>query len=215
MPISRVFYGWWVTLALAAMVFVSTGIRFTVGPFLKPITADLGLDRATFSLVISAGLFLYGACMPVVGWIADRVGARSVAIAGTFVLAAAAAATGLVGSLWQFFLVYALGLALGLAATGPVVATTVVSRWFVRRRATALSLLGAASMGGMSLLVPLVMWGRRAGLRRPHRRAHRGESRRAARVLLATGRGALHLWLLHEPAVDARGADADRPRVFG
>ncbi|HSF04459.1 MAG TPA: MFS transporter [Methylomirabilota bacterium] len=158
MPRPRAFYGWWVTLALAVMVFVSTGIRFTVGPFLKPITADLDLDRASFSLVISAGLFIYGALMPVVGWIADRVGTRAVTIAGTLLFAAAAAATGLVGSFWQFFLVYAVCLALGLAATGPVVATTVVSRWFVRRRATALSLLGAASMSGMSLLVPVVMW---------------------------------------------------------
>jgi MFS family permease len=153
-----VFYGWWVTLALAVMVFVSTGIRFTVGPFLKPIIADLDLDRASFSLVISAGLFIYGAFMPVVGWIADRVGTRAVTIAGTLLFAASAAATGLVGGFWQFFLVYAVSLALGLAATGPVVATTVVSRWFVRRRATALSLLGAASMSGMSLLVPIVMW---------------------------------------------------------
>jgi MFS family permease len=158
MPRPRVFYGWWVTLALAVMVFVSTGIRFTVGPFLKPIIADLDLDRASFSLVISAGLFIYGAFMPVVGWIADRVGTRAVTIAGTLLFAASAAATGLVGGFWQFFLVYAVSLALGLAATGPVVATTVVSRWFVRRRATALSLLGAASMSGMSLLVPIVMW---------------------------------------------------------
>jgi MFS family permease len=158
MPRPRVFYGWWVTLALAVMVFVSTGIRFTAGPFLKPIIADLDLDRASFSLVISAGLFIYGAFMPVVGWIADRVGTRAVTIAGTLLFAASAAATGLVGGFWQFFLVYAVSLALGLAATGPVVATTVVSRWFVRRRATALSLLGAASMSGMSLLVPIVMW---------------------------------------------------------
>jgi MFS family permease len=157
MLMSRVFYGWWLTLALAAMVFVSTGIRFTVGPFLKPITADLALDRASFSLVISAGLFFYGAFMPLVGAIADRVGARAVIIGGTFVLAASAAATGLVSSFWQFFVVYALCMSLGLAATGHVVATSIVSRWFIRRRATALSMLGGASMAGMSLLVPVVM----------------------------------------------------------
>jgi MFS family permease len=155
MPRPRVFYGWWVTLALAVMVFVSTGIRFTAGPFLKPIIADLDLDRASFSLVISAGLFIYGAFMPVVGWIADRVGTRAVTIAGTLLFAASAAATGLVGGFWQFFLVYAVSLALGLAATGPVVATTVVSRWFVRRRATALSLLGAAIL---VLMLPLAIW---------------------------------------------------------
>lgn len=48
-------------------------------------------------------------------------------------------------------------MALGLAATGHVVASAVVTRWFSRRRATALSVLGGASMAGMSLLVPVVM----------------------------------------------------------
>lgn len=46
MATSRVFYGWWVTLGFAVMVFISTGIRFVVGPFLKPMVADLGLVAA-------------------------------------------------------------------------------------------------------------------------------------------------------------------------
>ena len=59
-----IFYGWWVALALGIIVFLSAGVRFTIGPFLKPVSAELGLDRGTFSLVISASLFLYGAFMP-------------------------------------------------------------------------------------------------------------------------------------------------------
>jgi len=49
-------------------------------------------------------------------------------------------------------------LPLGLAVTGPVMASGVVARWFNKRRGTALSLLGSASMTGMSLLVPVVTW---------------------------------------------------------
>jgi MFS family permease len=49
-------------------------------------------------------------------------------------------------------------IALGLAATGHVAGAAIVARWFVRRRATALSVLGGASMAGMSLLVPVAMW---------------------------------------------------------
>jgi cyanate permease len=64
---ARVFYGWWVALALVIIAFLSRGVRFTVGPFLKPIVSDLGLDRGSFSLVISVSLFLYGAFMPLVG----------------------------------------------------------------------------------------------------------------------------------------------------
>jgi len=153
-----IFYGWWVTLSFMVMVFLSTGIRFTVGPFLKPVVAELGLDRASFSLVISLSLFLYGAFQPFVGRLVDRFGARPVLGAGTLVLGASIAGTGLVTSLWQFYLVYGVLAAAGLAATGHVVGSAVISRWFTRRRATALSTLGGASMAGMSMLVPVAMW---------------------------------------------------------
>jgi MFS family permease len=39
-----------------------------------------------------------------------------------------------------------------------VIASGVVARWFTKRRGTALSVLGSASMTGMSLLVPAVTW---------------------------------------------------------
>ncbi len=158
MPAPRVFFGWWVTLAFALMVFLSTGIRFTVGPFLKPVVADLGIDRASFSLVVSLSLFLYGVFMPFVGRLVDRFGARPVMVAGTLLLAGSVGATGLVTRLWQYYLVYGVTVAMGLAATGHVVASAVVARWFTRRRATALSVIGGASMAGMSLLVPAAMW---------------------------------------------------------
>lgn len=56
-----VFFGWWVAPSFAVMAFLSSGIRFAVGPFLKPMVADLGFDRASFSLVIAFGLLLLGA----------------------------------------------------------------------------------------------------------------------------------------------------------
>jgi MFS family permease len=154
----RLFYGWWVTIAFAVMVFLSTGVRFSVGPFLKPIVDDLGTDRASYSLVVAVSLFLYGVFMPFVGRLVERWGARPVAVLGTLVLGASLAGTGLVTRLWQMALVYGVLVALGLSATGHVVGSAVVSRWFTRRRATALSVLGAASMAGMSLLVPVSMW---------------------------------------------------------
>jgi MFS family permease len=155
---SRVFYGWWVTVAFAVMVFVSAGVRHAVGPFLKPMVADLGVDRGGFSLVIALGLFLYGLFMPWVGGLTDRVGARWVTAGGSVLLAISLALTAYCQTLWQLALVYGVLGALGLAGTGPVVANVVITRWFVRRRGTVVSLLGSASMTGMSLLVPVVAW---------------------------------------------------------
>ena len=158
MKTDRVFYGWWVVGGFSFMTFISTGIRHAVGPFLKPIVADLNLDRASFSLVIAVSLFLYGVFGPLVGLALDRFGARLTASVGTLLLVASLLMTARVHTFWQFAVVYGVILPLGLAVTGPVMASGVVARWFNKRRGTALSLLGSASMTGMSLLVPLVTW---------------------------------------------------------
>ena len=153
-----VFYGWWIVAAFSFMTLTSTGIRHAVGPFLKPIVTDLGLDRASFSLVIAVSLFLYGLFGLVVGWALDRFGVRVTASVGTLLLVLSLGLTAMVRNLWEFAVVYGVLLPLGLAVTGPVMASGVVARWFTKRRGTALSLLGSASMTGMSLLVPLVTW---------------------------------------------------------
>jgi hypothetical protein len=129
-----------------------------VGPFLKPMVADLGVDRASFSLVIALALFLYGVFMPLMGALVDRVGPRVVTACGSVIFAAALVLTGFCRNLWELALVYGVLASVGLAATGPVVANAVVSRWFVARRGTAVSVLGSAAMTGMSLLVPTVAW---------------------------------------------------------
>jgi MFS family permease len=153
-----IFYGWWVVGAFSFMTFTSTGIRHAVGPFLKPIVADLGLDRASFSAVIALSLFLYGVFMPIAGLLLDRFSVRAVTSVGTVLLVLSLVLTAVVRNFWEFAAVYGVLVPLGLAGTGPVIASGVVARWFSKRRGTALSVLGGASMTGMSLLVPGVTW---------------------------------------------------------
>src|SRR6266581_809821 len=147
-----IFYGWWVVAAFSVTTFISTGIRHAVGPFLKPMVADLHLDRASFSLVIAVSLFLYGVFMPIAGMLLDRFNVRVVASVGTVLLAISLVMTAMVRDFWEFAAVYGVLVPLGLAGTGPVIASGVVARWFSKRRGTALSVLGSASMTGMSLL---------------------------------------------------------------
>jgi len=153
-----IFYGWWVVAAFSVTTFISTGIRHAVGPFLKPIVDDLGIDRASFSAVIALSLFLYGAFMPLAGMALDRFSVRVVTSVGTVLLVVSLVLTAMVRNFWEFAAVYGVLVPLGLAGTGPVIAAGVVARWFSRRRGTALSVLGSASMTGMSLLVPGVTW---------------------------------------------------------
>jgi MFS family permease len=153
-----IFYGWWIVAAFSVTTFMSTGVRHAVGPFLKPIVADLGIDRASFSIVIALSLFLYGLFMPIAGMALDRFSVRVVTSAGTILLVLSLVLTAMVRNFWEFAAVYGVLVPLGLAGTGPVIASGVVARWFNKRRGTALSVLGSASMTGMSLLVPVITW---------------------------------------------------------
>ena len=152
------FYGWWIVAAFSVTTFMSTGVRHAVGPFLKPIVADLGIDRASFSIVIALSLFLYGLFMPLAGMALDRFSVRVVTSVGTILLVLSLVLTAMVRNFWEFAAVYGVLVPLGLAGTGPVIASGVVARWFNKRRGTALSVLGSASMTGMSLLVPAITW---------------------------------------------------------
>src|SRR5262249_23898171 len=151
-------YGWWVVAAFSMTTFISTGIRHAVGPFLKPIVADLGLDRASFSAVIALGLLLYGVFIPLAGVMLDPVSVRQVTTVRSVLLVLFLVLTAFVHDFWEFALVYGVLVPIGLAGTGPVIASGVVARWFSKRRGTALSVLGSASMTGMSVLVPMVTW---------------------------------------------------------
>src|SRR5262249_25279674 len=152
------FYGWWIVAAFSVTTFMSTGVRHAVGPFLKPIVADLGIDRASFSIVIALSLFLYGLFMPIAGMALDRFSVRVVTSAGTILLVFSLVLTAMVRNFWEFAAVYGVLVPIGLAGTGPVIASGVVARWFNKRRGTALSVLGSASMTGMSFLVPAITW---------------------------------------------------------
>src|SRR5262245_14872587 len=99
-----VFFGWYVALAFSVMAFVSTGIRFAIGPFLKPMVADLDLDRGSFSLVIALGLLIYGVFQPFVGTLIDRLGSRTLVVAGAILMGASLVATGYVTKLWHLYL---------------------------------------------------------------------------------------------------------------
>src|SRR4029450_10661602 len=127
MRTGSVFYGWWVVAGFSFMTFISTGIRHAVGPFLKPIVEDLGLDRASFSLVIAVSLFLYGVFGPLVGLALDRFGARLTASVGTVLLVGSLVLTAQVRTFWEFAIVYGVILPLGTPVSRPVIAAGVAA----------------------------------------------------------------------------------------
>jgi MFS family permease len=114
-----IFYGRWVVAAFSVTTFISTGIRHAVGPFLKSIVGDLGLDRASFSAVIALSLFLYGVFMPLAGMALDRFSVRVVTSLGTVLLVISLVLPAMVRNFWSSPPSTACSYRSGLPAPGP------------------------------------------------------------------------------------------------
>ena len=163
---ARIYYGWWVVAAFSVVTFTSTGIRHAVGPFLKPIVADLGIDRATFSIVIAISLFLWGVFMPIAGKALDRFGTRPVAVTGTLLVALSLVLTSMVQNLWQFAVFRAL-LGLGMGGEWASGAALVSETWPTKHRGRALGFMQSSWAIGFAVAAMVVgfvlpRWGWRA-----------------------------------------------------
>jgi len=133
----------WVAAAVAlAILSVSYGSPLLIVVGLKPITADLGTSRSIVALAGSLAWVGTGLGGILMGWLADRVGVRQTIILGglSIALGLALSAT---GKLWAIYLGHAV--LVGLFGNGALFPPLLiyVSRWFDRRRGTALALISS------------------------------------------------------------------------
>jgi MFS family permease len=156
-PAPRVYAGWRVVLALLVVLSVAAGLGFySLAVYLTALT---GPDGPGFSVgtvsAASAVFFLMGGVLGVpVGGLLSRVDARVVISLGGLLSAAALLLLSRVEEVWQLYAAYAL-LGAGFAGCGMVPVTTVVTRWFQRRRAYALTVATSGLSVGGVLVTPI------------------------------------------------------------
>jgi MFS family permease len=152
LPCSRFFHGWFVVAGAFAITFIGFGCAYTFSAFLESLQRDFGASRGSVSLVFSLAGFLYFGLGVVSGPLADRFGARPLALAGMILVGLGLAAASMAQSLMQVYAAYGLGVGLGNGcAYAPVVGA--VQRWFLRRRGFA-SGLAVSGIGVGTLVMP-------------------------------------------------------------
>src|SRR6516164_9573033 len=133
----------WVAASLTlAILSVSYGAPLIVVVGLKPIAASLGTDRSVVALAASLVWLGTGLGGILMGWVADRIGMRPTAIFGTLMTALGLAVSA-IGQTWALIVGSAvlIGLLGNSAHFPPLV--IYVSRWFDRRRGTAVALISS------------------------------------------------------------------------
>jgi MFS transporter, OFA family, oxalate/formate antiporter len=150
----RLFYGWIVVAAAFAVTFIGFGCAYTFSAFVQPLQSEFGASRGSVALAFSLSGFVYFGFGLVSGPLADRWGARRLAMLGMLLVGSGLALASQARSLFQVYLSYGLGVGLGIGcAYVPVIGT--VQRWFDRRRGLA-SGLAVAGIGVGTLVMPPV-----------------------------------------------------------
>src|SRR5881296_762568 len=153
----RVFYGWIVVAASAAIVCIGMGCLFALGVFLVPIERAMGWSRGAISTVallnwmaMGLGSFFWGA-------LSDRAGGRGVAVGGGFLLGLGLVLSSQAQTLWQFYVCFGflVGFAVG-AFYAPLTATT--TKWFTASRGLAVGVVSAGIGLGTFLMAPVSRW---------------------------------------------------------
>ncbi len=147
--------GWLVLGGAGAAFAVSALVMQSYPVFLLAYLATFGWSRAATSLGYSVAQLAAGASSPLVGGLADRLGAGRVVLFGGLVLALGAVANAGVWALWQVVLLYGIVMTFGASALGIVVFVPILSRHFVRRRGMAVAVLQSAGAFGRALAIPV------------------------------------------------------------
>ena len=149
------YYGWAVAVGCSFLMLVGVGVGYYgLAVFLRPLQEAHGWSNGVVSGATGLYFAIAGITGAIVGPHIDRRGPRTFMLVGSVLIGVCISLIGYVETIWQLYLVYTvLAVAFGLATSVSV--NAVMTRWFVLRRAKAMSISSTGiSVGGM-VLAPL------------------------------------------------------------
>lgn len=148
-----------IVVGAALLLSLAMGLRQSLGIFMQPITADLGLEVAQFTLAIAIQNLAWGVFQPIAGALSARIGFRGVMLMGAVLYAAGliglSQAQGALSVL--IFAGFFIGPAMGCAGTA--ITMSVTSRAVPPlRRSFYLGIISASGSAGALYAAPIGQW---------------------------------------------------------
>jgi MFS family permease len=163
---SKIFYGYWIVLVAFLCNFVWSGFAYyAFSLFVKSLETDFNWRRGEIMLGFSVLFLASGLVSPFIGRLITHYGERKVISIGAIVMGVGIALLGSITNIWQYYVFYAL-VGIGVAGMGTIPASSLVSKWFNKRRGLAIGIMAfGVGMGGFvaapvvaGTLIPVFGW---------------------------------------------------------
>jgi MFS family permease len=152
----NVHYGWVVVASTFLTMLVTAAAMGAPGVLIVPLEKEFGWTTSEISAALALRILLYGLLGPFAAAFMNRFGVRRVVIT-----ALALICFGFLGSLrmtglWQLMLLWGVVVGVGTGLTAMVLAATVATRWFNKRRGLVIGMLAASSATGQLVFLPVI-----------------------------------------------------------
>ena len=155
---SGIYYGWFIVAASFFVIMMTMGARNGVGVFVLPMSEEFNWSRSSISFAAALGILLNGVSQPILGNLYDRIGGRKLILYGATVIGITAFLLAFTFHIAYFIFVFGIVMAVAMSAGSITTGAVIVSKWFQRKRATAIGITAAgASVGGL-ILVPFTTY---------------------------------------------------------
>jgi len=135
------------------------GILFwSMGLYISAFEDHFGEDRSKITLIETFLTVGANALSPFIGVVVDRWSVRYSMTIGALAIGLGMIVCSMAGSLMSIWLAFILLMPLGVVAIGALPSSTVISRWFRKRRGLALGISVAGSSVGGALMPPILTW---------------------------------------------------------
>ena len=152
----KLFYGYWIVLVAFLCNFVWSGFAYySFSLFVKSLETDFSWHRGEVMLGFSVFFLASGLVSPFIGKLITRYGERKVISIGAIIMGVSMALLGSVTNIWQFYAFHAL-VGIGMAGMGTIPASSLVSKWFNKRRGLAIGIMAFGVGIGGFIAAPIV-----------------------------------------------------------